>query len=68
MDRTTSYCRSKAAEYERRALEATDERIRTFLYRMRDNWEIAIKDFERIERTRRGPPEVGGARSYRADH
>jgi hypothetical protein len=49
----TDYCRSKAAEYERRAQEATDERIRTFLYRTRDNWVEVAKDFERVGGVRR---------------
>jgi hypothetical protein len=44
----TDYCRRKAAEYERRAQEATDKDIRTFLCRTRDNWVEAAKDFERV--------------------
>jgi hypothetical protein len=47
MERETDYCRRKAAEYERRAQEAADKDIRTFLCRMRDNWVEAAKDFER---------------------
>ena len=47
----TDYCRSKAAEYERRAKEATDKGIHTFLCRMRDNWVAAAKDFERVGKT-----------------
>jgi len=46
MHRGTDYCRSKAAEYERRAQEATDESTRRFLYSMRDNWMIAAKGLE----------------------
>jgi hypothetical protein len=53
MERQTDYCRTKAAEYERRAQETTDERIRTFLCRARDNWVEAAKDFERVGRVRR---------------
>jgi hypothetical protein len=48
MERETDYCRRKAAEYERRAQEAADKDIRTFLRRMRDNWVEAAKDFDRV--------------------
>jgi hypothetical protein len=48
MDRGTDYCRSKVTEYERRAQHATDEHIRTFLFRMRDSWVVAAKDFARV--------------------
>jgi hypothetical protein len=51
MERETDYCRRKAAEYERRAQEAADKDIRTFLCRMRDNWVEAAKDFERVGKT-----------------
>jgi hypothetical protein len=40
------YCWSKAAEYDRRVQEATDECMRDLLCLMRDNWVIAAKDFE----------------------
>ena len=49
MDRGSNYCRSKVAAYERRAQETTDKDLRTFLYRMRDNWLIAARDFEKCE-------------------
>jgi hypothetical protein len=40
------YCWSKAAEYDQRVQEATDECMRDLLCLMRDNWVIAAKDFE----------------------
>jgi hypothetical protein len=53
MERETGYCRRKAAEYERRAKGSTDEHIRTFLCRTRDNWVEAAKAFERVGSVRR---------------
>jgi hypothetical protein len=38
MDRQTSYCHRIALECGRRAEKSTDEDVRQFLYRMRDNW------------------------------
>jgi hypothetical protein len=38
MDRSMDFCRSKAAEYTRRAEESTDREMRAFFYRLRDNW------------------------------
>ena len=43
MERGADYSWSKAAEYERRAQEATDGSVRGFLCLMRDNWVTAAK-------------------------
>jgi hypothetical protein len=48
MDQITGYCRSKVAEYTRRAEEASDRQVRQFLYLMRDNWIAAAKDHEKV--------------------
>jgi hypothetical protein len=47
MDQMACFCRSKAAEYTRRAEETSDRQIRKFLYLMRDNWIAAANDHER---------------------
>jgi hypothetical protein len=46
VDRGADYCWNKAAEFKRRAEEATDECIRVFLSFMSENWTIAAADFE----------------------
>jgi hypothetical protein len=60
VDRGADYSWSKAAEYERRAQEATDDSARGFLCLMRDNWVTAARDFE-SERAREDTP--GGSQS-----
>jgi hypothetical protein len=55
------YCRSKAAEYERRAQEATDESTRRILYWMRDNWMIAAEGLE-IKRGKDKPSGLRGSK------
>jgi hypothetical protein len=48
MNQMTGYCRSKVAEYTRRAEETSDRQVREFLYLMRDNWIAAAKDHEKV--------------------
>jgi hypothetical protein len=48
MDQMASFCRSKVAEYTRRAEETSDKHVRKFLYLMRDNWVAAVKDHEKV--------------------
>jgi hypothetical protein len=43
------FCWSKAAEFTRRAEEATDQEVREFLYRIRDNWVRAAGREEMLE-------------------
>jgi hypothetical protein len=38
MDRSMNFCRSKVAEYTRRAEETTDREMRDYFRRLRDNW------------------------------
>ncbi len=38
MDRQMGYCTRIAAQCGQRAEESSDEEVRVFLYRMRDNW------------------------------
>jgi hypothetical protein len=47
MDQMAGFCRSKAAEYTRRAEDTSDKQVRKFLYLMRDNWIAAAKDHEK---------------------
>ena len=63
MERGADYSWSKAAEFERRAQEATDDSVRGFLCLMRDNWVTAAKDFESERAARTRPGEVKVARS-----
>jgi hypothetical protein len=58
VERGADYSWSKAAEYERRAQEATDGSVRGFLCLMRDNWVTAAKDFESERAARTRPGEV----------
>jgi hypothetical protein len=48
MDQMAGFCRSKAAEYTRRAEDTSDKHVRKFLYLMRDNWVAAAKDHEKV--------------------
>jgi hypothetical protein len=48
MDQMTGFCRSKVAEYTRRAEETSDKQVRKFLCLMRDNWIAAVKDHEKV--------------------
>jgi hypothetical protein len=45
----TSYCQRIASECGRRAEESTDEDVRTFLLRMRDNWLRVASGLEAVE-------------------
>ena len=59
MERGADYSWSKAAEFERRAQEATDDdSVRGFLCLMRDNWMTAAKDFESERAASTHPGEV----------
>jgi hypothetical protein len=48
MDQIVGFCRSKVAEYTRRAEETNDKQVRKFLYLMRDNWAAAANDHEKV--------------------
>ena len=48
MDQMAGFCRSKVAEYTRRADETSDKQVRKYLYLMRDNWTAAAKDHEKV--------------------
>jgi len=48
MDQMAGFCRSKVAEYARRADETSDKQVRKYLYLMRDNWAAAAKDHEKV--------------------
>ena len=48
MDQMAGFCRSKVAEYTRRAEETSDKNVRKFLYLMRDNWIAAARDHEKV--------------------
>jgi hypothetical protein len=52
MDQMASFCRSKVAEYTRRAEDTSDKQVRKFLYRLRDNWVAAAKDHEKVAGTK----------------
>ena len=48
MNQMANFCRSKVAEYTRRAEETSDKQVRKFLYLMRDNWVSAARDHEKV--------------------
>jgi hypothetical protein len=61
MDETAGFCRSKVAEYTRRAEEASDKHVRKFLYLMRDNWVAAARNHEKMDAakaSRQGTPPM----------
>jgi hypothetical protein len=50
VDRTADNYRKKAAEYARQAESATDETMRAYLCKMRDQWLIVAKAFESTDK------------------
>jgi len=49
MNNMLDYCWRMAADCTRRAEETTEEEVREFFYRMRDNWVRAAKRQEMLE-------------------
>jgi len=53
MDQRASYCHRIAVQCGRRADESSDDDVKKFLYRMRDNWLQVAEGLQRTEIKRR---------------